>query len=127
MKKKLTNLTIVITLIIIIIATIIINKNKIEAKQEEYKNITNYLIKKPDVKSEYIAVIQIPKLNFQKGIYSFDEEENNYVEERLNLINTLKRKYGNTIEEILNYKEEIQIEIQNIENLGENNKKLRKE
>lgn len=77
MKKKLTNLTIAITLIIIIIATIIINKNKIEAKHEEYKNITNYLIKKPDVKSEYIAVIQIPKLNFQKGIYSFAEEENN--------------------------------------------------
>ncbi len=85
MKKRLTNLTIVITLIIIIFTTIIVNKNKIEAKQEEYKNITNYIIKKPDVKSEYIAVIQIPKLNFQKGIYNFNSHKNN-VDDNIMLI-----------------------------------------
>ena len=34
----------------------------------------------------------------------FDEEERNEIERRLDLIHSLKRKYGNTIEEILNYK-----------------------
>ena len=31
----------------------------------------------------------------------FDEEEQNNVEERLNLIKSLKRKYGNDVKEIL--------------------------
>lgn len=38
----------------------------------------------------------------------------------------MKRKYGNTIEEILNYQKEIQEEIERIENLEEYNSKLRK-
>ena len=36
----------------------------------------------------------------------FDEEDFRSTEERLNTINHLKGKYGNTIEEILKYKEE---------------------
>lgn len=36
----------------------------------------------------------------------FDEEDFRSTEDRLNTINHLKRKYGNTIEEILRYKEE---------------------
>ncbi len=47
----------------------------------------------------------------------YDEEELNQIEKRLDLINSLKRKYGNTIEEILNYKEEVNKEIYEIENL----------
>ena len=57
----------------------------------------------------------------------FDEEENNYIEERLDLIYSLKRKYGNTIEEILTYLEETKKEIEHIENLEEYNNKLKKE
>lgn len=38
--------------------------------------------------------------------WSFDESEFWQIEERLNLINRLKGKYGNTIEAILNYQEE---------------------
>ena len=95
---------------------------KIEGIDEKYEKLSTSL------KNIYYELQELSRDigQYHKEIY-FDEEENNYVEERLNLINTLKRKYGNTIEEILNYKEEIQIEIQNIENLGENNKKLRKE
>ena len=37
----------------------------------------------------------------------FDGEKRDYIEERLDLIHSLKRKYGNSIEEIINYKEEI--------------------
>lgn len=56
----------------------------------------------------------------------FDEEERNFVEERLDYIYSLKRKYGNNIKEILEYKEEICKEIDRIENLEEYNQKLRK-
>ncbi len=38
----------------------------------------------------------------------FDESEADTIEARLDLINTLKRKYGNTIEEIIEYKNDIQ-------------------
>ena len=62
--------------------------------------------------------------NYQEDIY-FDEQERNKTEERLDLINSLKRKYGNTIKEILEYKKEIQEEIQHIENLEDYNNKLK--
>ena len=52
-----------------------------------------------------------------KSDMNFDEEEQNNVEERLNLIKTLKRKYGNNVKEILNYKKEVEDEIEKIENL----------
>ena len=51
----------------------------------------------------------------------------NSLEERLDLIHSLKRKYGNTIEEILNYKQEIKEEINRIENLEDYTNKLKKE
>ena len=57
----------------------------------------------------------------------FDEYEREEVEGRLNLICTLKRKYGNNIEEIIKYKEEIKQEIEHIENLEEYNNKLKSE
>lgn len=46
----------------------------------------------------------------------FDEEEKEKIEERYDLIHELKRKYGNTIEEILEYKQEITEEVEKIEN-----------
>ncbi len=49
----------------------------------------------------------------------FDEEERSYTEERLALIKDLKRKYGNSINEILEYMEEIKSEVKHIENLEE--------
>ena len=57
----------------------------------------------------------------------FDEEERNEIENRLDIIYSLKRKYGNTIGEILDYKEEVEKEIYEIENLDEINNKLKKE
>ena len=57
----------------------------------------------------------------------FDEEERNQIEERLDLIYSLKRKYGNSIKEILEYKEVIENEINHIENLEEYNNKLKLE
>lgn len=57
----------------------------------------------------------------------FDEEERNNVEERLDLIYTLKRKYGNSIKEILKYNLEITERIEKIENSEEYVNKLKQE
>ena len=64
--------------------------------------------------------------DFKEDIF-FDEQTRNEVEERLDYIYSLKRKYGNTIEEILEYQDEIQKEIEQIENAEEYNLKLEKE
>ena len=60
----------------------------------------------------------------------FDEAEKQKIEERYDLIHDLKRKYGNSIGEILKYKEEISTEIEKIENseeyIAELKKKLNK-
>ncbi len=57
----------------------------------------------------------------------FDENEQNEIEERLDLIFSLKRKYGNSIEEILEYKNKIETEINRINNLDEVNQKIKNE
>ena len=49
----------------------------------------------------------------------FDENEQAEIEERLDLIYSLKRKYGNTIAEIIEYGKAIKQEISDIENLDE--------
>ena len=57
----------------------------------------------------------------------FDEEKRNEVEERLDLIFSLKRKYGNSIEEILEYKQNVEDEIFALENCEEHNNKLKEQ
>ena len=54
--------------------------------------------------------------SFKEDLY-YDEEEQNEVENRLDLIKSLKRKYGNNIKEILEYKNEVEEEIEKIENM----------
>lgn len=46
----------------------------------------------------------------------FNPERLDYIEERLNAINQLKRKYGSTVKEILTYAEKIKNEIDTIQN-----------
>ena len=57
---------------------------------------------------------------------SFEEETFNDTEERLDLINRLKQKYGNSIEEILEAKEEKSEELSELCNYEENRKGLEK-
>lgn len=93
---------------------------KIEMIDSKYEKISNQL------KSNYYELQELARdINKYKEEITFDEEERDYIEERLNLIYSLKRKYGNTIEEILKYKEEIEKEINHIENLEEYNNKLK--
>ena len=95
---------------------------KIENIDEKYEKLACNL------KSLYYELQEVSRdlSSYNEDIY-FDEEERNETEERLDLIFSLKRKYGNSIKEILEYEEEIEQEVSHIENLDEYNKKLRKE
>ena len=57
----------------------------------------------------------------------FDEEEREKIETRLDFIYSLKRKYGNSIEEILAYGKKVEEEIHKIENLEEYHNKLKEQ
>jgi DNA repair protein RecN (Recombination protein N) len=95
---------------------------KIETIDEKYEKVTSNL------KSIYYELQEIYRdiAGYSEETY-FNQDEHEAVEERLDLIFSLKRKYGNNIEEILTYKEEIEKEIEYIENLEENNNKLKNE
>lgn len=67
------------------------------------------------------------EINLMNDDMYFDENEINELESRIDLIHTLKRKYGNSIEEILIYKDSIEAEINRINNLDEENEKLKNE
>lgn len=57
----------------------------------------------------------------------YDEEEYNSVSERLSLINHLKQKYGNTIDDIMAYYEKQGEKLTDLRNYDENKSKLSKE
>lgn len=61
------------------------------------------------------------------GRISFDPERLNEIEERLDLIGRLKRKYGSTVSEILKYREEVDRELDGIERAEERIGELERE
>ena len=95
---------------------------KIEDIDKKYEKASNRL------KSSYYELQELARdiNNYKEDIY-FDEEERNQIEERLDIIYSLKRKYGNSIKEIIAYNEQIKGEIHHIENLEEYNNKLKAE
>ena len=96
---------------------------------EKIENIdSKYEKTATDLKNIYYELQELARdiSDFKEDVY-FDEQTRKEVEERLDFIYSLKRKYGNTIEEILEYQEEIQKEIEQIENAEEYNLKLEKE
>ena len=93
---------------------------KIESIDKKYEKASNSL------KSSYYELQELARdINGYKEDVYFDEEERNNIEERLDIIYSLKRKYGNSIQEILEYNKQIQEEIEHIENLEEYNNKLK--
>ena len=95
---------------------------KIEDIDAEYKE------KLTALKNIYYDVQELARdISALNNDVSFDDCKRNEIEERLDYIYDLKRKYGNTITEILEYKKEVEEEILNIENLEEHNNKLKQE
>ena len=95
---------------------------KIEDIDDEYKN------KLTDLKNIYYDVQELTRdISDLNSDVSFDESKRNEIEKRLDCIYDLKRKYGNSISEIIEYKEQIEKDIYTIENLEEHNNKLKKE
>ena len=95
---------------------------KIENIDQKYEQTSS------ELKNVYYELQEIARdISSNKDEMCFNEEERNEIEERLDLIHSLKRKYGNTIEEILEYKEEIKKEIEHIENLEEYTNTLKKQ
>lgn len=95
---------------------------KIEDIDTEYAKTLGML------KETYYNLEEISRdiMDYKEMVY-FDEDKRNEVEARLDIIYSLKRKYGNNIAEILEYKEDINSQIFEIENAEEYNKKLREE
>ena len=95
---------------------------------EKIENLDkDYSEKLISLKSSYYEIQEISKdISYLKDDIYFDEEERNSIEERLDLINFLKRKYGNNIEEIIKFKENLIMKIEEIESSEENNIKFRK-
>ncbi len=85
---------------------------KIESYKEDYSILVG------ELKNAYYELQEAARdiSGHREEIY-FDEEEQKEIEERVDLIHSLKRKYGNTIEEILDYKQKKIEEIEQIENL----------
>ena len=104
------------------IGTAIRALEKIENIEKKYEEIASNL------KNIYYEIQEISRdVNSSLEDINFDEQEREEVETRLDTIDNLKRKYGNNIEEILRYADEIEEEIKKIENVDEYNNKLREE
>ena len=105
-----------------IISNAIKQIEKIENIDSKYEECTNSL------KSVYYEIQEISRdiSNYKDDVY-FDENEQKEIEDRLDLIYDLKRKYGNSIEEILNYQNEVKDEIYRIENMEEYTNNLKQE
>ncbi len=95
---------------------------KIENYGETYKNKLN------ELKSIYYELQETARdITNLKDEIDFNKYEIDEVERRLDTIFSLKRKYGNTIDEILEYKDKLENEIKEIENAEEMNNKLKLE
>ena len=80
-----------------------------------------------ELKNIYYEVQELSRdIDYMKDEIYFNEEERNETEERLDEIYALKRKYGNTIQDIIKYKNEVAEEIARIEGLENENKQTRK-
>ena len=105
-----------------IIGTAIRALEKIEDIDKKYQETVSNL------KESYYQIQEISRdISGYLEDVEFDEQEREEIETRLDKIYNLKRKYGNNIEEILKYSDEIENEIKKIENVDEYNNKLRKE
>lgn len=102
------------------ISHIIKNLRAIEKNIDDVINIANTM------EEAYYNIDQIAHeiRSLRDGI-AYDEIELNSINERINLINNLKKKYGNTIQNILEYKEKIKKHYEDYSNKAEIAEKLK--
>ena len=81
---------------------------------------TEYDKTREQIQSAYYSLEEAERdlYNYKENIYC-DEEERIVIESRIDLIQDLKRKYGNNIAEILEYKNTVKEQIDEIENLSD--------
>ena len=104
------------------ISNCIRNLEKIEDCDEQYQK------KLAELKSIYYDIEEMARdISYMKEETEFNENTQNEIENRLDLIYSLKRKYGNSINSILEYQTNVKKEIQKIQNIEEVNKKLKQE
>ena len=102
------------------ISNCIRNLEKIEDCGEIYQE------KLAILKNSYYDIQELERdILYMKEETDFDEETQNEIENRLDLIYSLKRKYGSTIEAILKYKDDISEEIEKIQNLEQINENIK--
>ncbi len=105
---------------IISISNAIRSLEKIQDCSQKYNEKLNIL------KSSYYDIQELARdLSYMKEDIDFNEEERNNIDNRLDLIYSLKRKYGNNVKEILEYANKLKEEICKIENLDEYHKKIK--
>ncbi len=88
----------------------------------------NYAEKLVNLKNIYYEVQELTRdISSMQEEDEWDAREQEAVEERLDTLFSLKRKYGNSIEAVMEYAEKLEKQIEEIENMDEINQKRRKE
>ncbi len=101
-----------------------LNLNNIEKYDEALKEYNNILESvEYELKDLYISI-----KDYLENL-ELDEEELIILEEKIDLLNSLKRKYGNTIEDIIEYRNSIEAKLNNLLNneraIEETNKRIK--
>ena len=89
---------------------------------------SSYAEKLVNLKNIYYEVQELTRdISSMQEEDEWDAREQEAVEERLDTLFSLKRKYGNSIEAVMEYAEKLEKQIEEIENMDEINQKRRKE
>ncbi|MCR5279325.1 MAG: DNA repair protein RecN [Lachnospiraceae bacterium] len=96
--------------------------NKAKTYDESLESIGENLIQAEAFLGDFVIA-----LSEYMSDLEFSEEEFNETEERLNLVNSLKSRFGNSIEEILSYRDEKAAELDKLEHISEYTENLSKE
>lgn len=106
---------------------ILIELENILRPLEKVENLdTRYAEKAQNIRNTYYEFEEhLRDFSDYKNELEFNEEDFKNTQERLDLIFTLKRKYGSSISDILKYQKELEEEIEKIENLEDYNNSLK--
>lgn len=108
--------------IIDILSSVIQKVSQISSFSTEYENLYDRLY---SVKAEIDDLSSVAEDLLSE--IDFNEREKELIEDRLSLIRTIKKKYGNTIEEVLEFLSKCSIEYENLQNFEELSKRAEEE